>query len=64
MRSWRARAAQSIADRSGQTTTEYLMILGLLTAMIIALTKIIVPGMTYVVVTLAKHVAIFMSSAG
>jgi hypothetical protein len=40
------------------------MIVGLLTAIIIALTKIIVPGMVYVVATLARHIAVFISSPG
>jgi Flp pilus assembly pilin Flp len=46
----------------GQAATEYLMILGLLTAMIIALTGIIVPTISYVVVRVVKHVAVFVSS--
>jgi Flp pilus assembly pilin Flp len=49
-------------DRSGQTTTEYLMILGLLTAMIIVLTKIIVPGVAEPIVKLARHMVVFLSS--
>ena len=46
----------------GQTTTEYLMIAGLLTAIIISLTKIIVPTMAWVVVKLVNHMAIGISS--
>jgi len=58
MRSRKAR----IEDEQGQTTTEYLMIAGLLTAIIIALTKIIVPTMAWVVVKLVNHMAIGISS--
>jgi hypothetical protein len=46
----------------GQAATEYLMILGLLTAIVIALTGIIVPTISYVVVRIVTHVALFVSS--
>lgn len=49
-------------DASGQTTTEYLMILGLLTAMIVALTQIIVPGVAVTIVQLVQHMVRFLSS--
>jgi Flp pilus assembly pilin Flp len=49
-------------DECGQTTTEYLMIAGLLTAIIVSLTKIIVPTMAWVVVKLVNHMAIGISS--
>jgi hypothetical protein len=52
-------------DRSGidgQTTSEYLMILGLLTAIIISLTQIIVPPVALAIVRLVRHMAIFVSS--
>jgi hypothetical protein len=52
-------------DRSGidgQTTSEYLMILGLLTAIIISLTQIIVPPVALAFVRLVRHMAIFVSS--
>jgi len=60
MRSSRARAAWR--DRAGQTVTEYLMIAGLLTAMIIVLTQIIVPGVALPVVDLVRHMVIYLSS--
>lgn len=46
----------------GQTFTEYMMILGLLSAIIIALTGIIVPGITYVVVRIVRHIVLYVSS--
>lgn len=52
------------SGESGQTTSEYLMIVGLLTAIILSLTRIIVPAMTFVVVRLAEHVAVYISSPG
>jgi Flp pilus assembly pilin Flp len=54
--------ARRRAGEQGQTTTEYLMIAGLLTAIIISLTKIIVPTMAWVVVKLVNHMAIGISS--
>ena len=60
MRSSRARAAWR--DQAGQTVTEYLMIAGLLTAMIIVLTQIIVPGVAYPVVDLVSHMVIYLST--
>jgi Flp pilus assembly pilin Flp len=41
----------------GQTLTEYLMIAGLLTAIIISLTGIIVPALAEAVVGLVRYVA-------
>lgn len=58
------RQRRTWSGESGQTTSEYLMILGLLTAIIISLTQLIVPAMTFVVVRLARHVAVFISSPG
>lgn len=49
-------------DERGQTAVEYLMIAGLLTAIIIVLTKMIVPAVAYVVVTLVRHMAVYVSS--
>jgi Flp pilus assembly pilin Flp len=51
-------------SQRGQTTVEYLMIAGLITAIIISLTKIIVPAMAWVVVKLVRHMAIYVSSVG
>jgi Flp pilus assembly pilin Flp len=46
----------------GQTLVEYVMIAGILTAVIIAVTKIVVPALGYVVVELVRHMAVFVSS--
>jgi hypothetical protein len=53
---WRTRA------RAGQTPTEYLMIAGLITAMIIVLTGIIVPTMREVTIRVATHIIVNLSS--
>ena len=41
----------------GQTTTEYLMILGLVTAIIVALERIVIPTISWVVNVLLTHKA-------
>ena len=46
----------------GQAFTEYTMMLGLLTAIITALTLIIVPGFGRIIVAFVKHVAVYVSS--
>ena len=46
----------------GQTLTEYLMIAGLLTAIIISLTGIIVPNLSFAIVGLVEYVADNMTS--
>lgn len=46
----------------GQAMVEYLMITGILTAVIIAVTKIVVPALGFVVVELVRHMAVFVSS--
>jgi hypothetical protein len=51
-----------LTSARGQTTTEYLMIAGLLTAIIVSLTKIIVPTIAEVVVKLVNHMAVYISS--
>lgn len=56
------RAIRAWRSARGQTTTEYLMILGLLTAIIISLTQIIVPAVGWVVVKLVRHMAVYVSS--
>ena len=47
---------------TGQTVTEYLMILGIVTAIIIVLTKIIVPGVAIGVIGLLEHMVVYVSS--
>lgn len=41
----------------GQTTTEYLMILGLVTSIIVALEQIVIPTIRWVVNVLLTHMA-------
>ena len=49
---------------AGQTFTETAMILGIISAIIIALTGIIVPGFASAVAGLVRHMLVFMGSAG
>jgi hypothetical protein len=49
-------------DERGQTFTEYVMVLGLLTAIIASLTAIIVPGLRTAVIGLVQHMSIYLSS--
>ena len=46
----------------GQTAVEYLMIAGLMTAMLIVLTSIIVPTMKLVGVKVVQHMVLHLSS--
>lgn len=50
------------AGRGGQAPTEYLMMAGLLTAMIIVLSGIIIPTMREVTVRLARQIIVNLSS--
>jgi hypothetical protein len=49
---------------AGQTFTETVMILGIISAIIIALTGIIVPGFSAAIAGLVRHMLVFMGSAG
>jgi Flp pilus assembly pilin Flp len=49
-------------DERGQTFTEYVMVLGLLTAIIASLTGLVVPGLTAAVMGLIRHMSIYISS--
>ena len=57
-----AAARAAWRDPAGQTATEYLMIAGLLTAMIVVLTQIIVPGVAFPVVKLVRHMLIHLTT--
>ena len=46
----------------GQTTTEYLMIAGLMTAMLIVITSIVVPTMKFVGEQVVQHIVVNLSS--
>ena len=48
---------------AGQTMTETLMILGILTAIIIGLTGIVVPGVLTPVAWLVQHMLVFVGAA-
>jgi Flp pilus assembly pilin Flp len=56
------RLGPSGRDDAGQTATEYLMILGFITAVIIALTKLIVPAIARGVLGLLEHMVLYVSS--
>ena len=56
-----ARCWQFGSER-GQTFVEYVMILGLISAIILAVTEIIVPGLSTVVVQLITQMSVYMSS--
>jgi hypothetical protein len=58
----RERLQRARRGELGQTVTEYLMILGIVTAIIIVLTKIIVPGVTIGVIGLLEHMVVYVSS--
>jgi hypothetical protein len=46
----------------GQTVTEYLMILGILTAIIIALTRMIVPAIAWGIIGYLQRQVVFVST--
>lgn len=48
---------------AGQTFTETAMLLGILTAVIIALTGIIVPGFSTAIAGLVRHMLVFVGAA-
>jgi len=58
----RLRSGRALRLRSGQTAVEYLMIAGLLTAMLIVLTSIIVPTMKTVGKKVVEHMVLHLSS--
>ncbi len=49
-------------DERGQATVEYLMIIGLLASIIIAITRVIIPIMSLMVVSLMRLVAVYLTS--
>lgn len=51
-----------VRDQRGQTLSEYVMIVGLLSAGLITMTKIIVPWFAFVIVKLVEHMALHLSS--
>jgi hypothetical protein len=53
---------QPPAAEHGQTFTEYIMLLGLLSAIIVAVTRIVVPGIAWVIDRLVRHMATYLTS--
>jgi Flp pilus assembly pilin Flp len=51
-----------LREERGQTLSEYLMIVGLLTAIIISLTQIIVPSLSFVIVHLVQFMSVHLTS--
>jgi hypothetical protein len=58
-----ARGRRRLRHDAGQTVTEYLMILGILTAIIIALTKMIAPAIADGMIRYMERRVIYNSSA-
>jgi hypothetical protein len=52
----------ALRGRRGQTAVEYLMIAGLMTAMLIVLSNIIIPTMRWVGVVVTEHVVMHLTS--
>ncbi|MBU22766.1 MAG: hypothetical protein CL476_06645 [Acidobacteria bacterium] len=57
-----ARGRTLCRDERGQTFVEYVMILGLVSAIIIAVTGIVVPGVGVVVVRLFTHMSVYLTT--
>jgi Flp pilus assembly pilin Flp len=57
----RCRARAALADERGQTFVEYTMILGLVTAIIIVVTGLVVPGVSWVVVQIVNYLYIYLT---
>lgn len=57
----RCRARTALADERGQTFVEYTMILGLVTAIIIFVTGLVVPGVSWVVVRIVNYLYIYLT---
>jgi Flp pilus assembly pilin Flp len=53
---------RQIQSERGQTFTEYTMVLGLLAAIIVAVTGIIVPGVRLLIARLVFRLVVFMGS--
>ena len=54
--------ARLVREEAGQTFTEYTMILGVLTAVIISVLGIAVPVISWMAVNIAKQFAMYISS--
>lgn len=49
-------------SRVGQVAVEWLMIAGIMTAILILLGRVIVPAVRYITVVVCEHVVVFISS--
>jgi len=62
MRAKRRRRGR-FGGEQGQAFVEYVMVLGLISAIIIAVTGIVVPGLANPVVQLIIHMSVYLSSS-
>lgn len=60
-RTGRCRTESAFGDERGQTFVEYTMILGLVTAIIIFVTGLVVPGVSWVVVQIVNYLYIYLT---
>jgi Flp pilus assembly pilin Flp len=51
-----------LRNEAGQTLVEYVMILGLLTAIIISLTRFVVPFFGWVIASMAYRMSMYLTS--
>lgn len=52
-----------LRDEAGQTFTETVMLLGILSAIIVALTGIVVPGFSTAIAQLVRHMLVYVGAA-
>ncbi len=52
-----------LGDEAGQTFTETVMLLGILSAIIVALTGIVVPGFSTAIAQLVRHMLVYVGAA-
>jgi hypothetical protein len=55
------RIVRRVRRESGQALTEYSTTLGILVALIIAVTTYLVPGIALVIVRLARHMSVYLT---
>lgn len=56
-----ARRGERLGSERGQTFVEYTMILGLVTAIIVFVTGLVVPAVSWVVVQLVNYLYIYLT---
>lgn len=52
-----------LGGEAGQTFTETVMLLGILSAIIVALTGIVVPGFSTAIAQLVRHMLVYVGAA-